>query len=59
MRDVVSAIISHEQIQYNRVCCFQSLDAVFPKYPFLYHLEITTSVVVPSGGPNKTTSTSI
>ena len=30
-RDVASAIISHEQTQSNRVCCFQILDAVFPK----------------------------
>ena len=31
VRDFASAIISHEQTQSNRVCCFQSLDAVFPK----------------------------
>ena len=31
MRDVASAIISHEQTQSNRVCCFQTLDAVFLK----------------------------
>ena len=31
VRDVGSAIISHEQTQLNRVCCFQTLDAVFPK----------------------------
>ena len=30
-RDVTSAIISHEQIQSNRVCCFQTLDDVFSK----------------------------
>ena len=30
-RDVASTIISHEQTQSNRVCCFQTLDAVFPK----------------------------
>ena len=35
VRDVAPAIISHEQTQYNRVCCFQTLDAVFPKDPFL------------------------
>ena len=29
--DVASVIISHEQTQSNRVCCFQTLDAVFPK----------------------------
>ena len=31
VRDVTSAIISHEQTQSNRVCYFQTLDAVFPK----------------------------
>ena len=31
VRDVASAIVSHEQTQSNRVCCFQTLDAVFPK----------------------------
>ena len=31
VRDVLSAIISHEQTQYNRICRFQTLDAVFPK----------------------------
>ena len=31
VRDVASAIISHEQTQSNRVCCFQTLDAVIPK----------------------------
>ena len=31
VRDIASAIISHEQTQSNRVCCFQTLDAVFPK----------------------------
>ena len=31
VRDVASAIISHEQTQSNRVCCFQTLDVVFPK----------------------------
>ena len=28
------AIISHEQTQSNRVSCFLTLDAVFPKDPF-------------------------
>ena len=32
--DVAFAIISHEQTQSNRVCCFQTLDAVFPNVPF-------------------------
>ena len=31
MRYVAPAIISQEQTQSNRVCCFQTLDAVFPK----------------------------
>ena len=31
MRNVASAIISHEQTQSYGVCCFQILDAVFPK----------------------------
>ena len=31
VRDVASATISHEQTQLNRDCCFQTLDAVFPK----------------------------
>ena len=30
VRDVVYAIISHDQTQTNRVCCFQTLDAEFP-----------------------------
>ena len=29
--DVASAIISHEKTQSNGVCCFQTLDTVFPK----------------------------
>ena len=33
VRDVTSAIISHEQSQSNRVCYFQTLDAVFLKDP--------------------------
>ena len=39
MRNVASAIISHEQIHSNRVCCLQALD-LFSEY-----LEITTGVV--------------
>ena len=31
VRDAASAIISHEQTQSNRVCCFQTLDAIFAK----------------------------
>ena len=31
VRDVASAVISHEQTQSNRVSWFQSLNAVFPK----------------------------
>ena len=38
VRDVASAIISHEQTQSNRVCYFQTLDAVFPKDPLSDHL---------------------
>ena len=34
VRDVASVIISQEQTQSNRVCCFQILDAIFPKDPF-------------------------
>ena len=34
MRDVAPAIISHEQTELNRVCCFQTLDVVFPKNLF-------------------------
>ena len=30
VRDVASAIISHEKTQSNRVCCFQTLNTVFP-----------------------------
>ena len=39
MKDVESAIISHEQTQSNRVCCFQTLDAVFPKDLYSDYLE--------------------
>ena len=36
VRDVASAIISHEQTQSNRVCCFQILDADISKgYAFV------------------------
>ena len=40
--DVASAIISHEQTQSNRVCCSQTLDAVFSKRsPFrLFNVSI-------------------
>ena len=38
VRDVASAIISHEQTQSNRVCYFQNLDAVFPKDPLSDYL---------------------
>ena len=31
VRDVTLDIISHEQIQSNRVCCFQTLDVIFSK----------------------------
>ena len=51
LKDVASAIISHERTLSNRVCCFQTLDAVFPKDLFSDYLEITTAVVVPCGDP--------
>ena len=41
MRDVASAIISHEQTQSNRDCGFQTSDAVFKRIHFqivLYQL---------------------
>ena len=38
VRDVTSAIISHEQTQSNRICYFQTLDAVFPKDPLSDYL---------------------
>ena len=43
----------------NRVCCFQSLDAIFPRNAFSFYLEITTSVVVPCGGPKNAQRTSM
>ena len=58
-RDVASTIISHEQTQSNRVCCFQTLDAVFPKDLFSNYSEITTAVFVPCGGCKKYPRTSI
>ena len=36
--NVASAIISHEQIQSNRTCCFQTSDAVSPKGLFSDYL---------------------
>ena len=48
MRCVASAIIAHEQTRSNRVCCFQTLDLVFPKDLSSDYLEITTAVVVSS-----------
>ena len=38
MGDVASANISHEQTQSNQVCCFQTLNAVFPTDLFLFRL---------------------
>ena len=46
VRDVASAIISHEQTQSNRVCCFQTLDAVFPKDLFSDYLLYIGSVMI-------------
>ena len=40
VRDVAFAIISHEQTQSNRVCCFQTLDEVFPKDVFSDYLHV-------------------
>ena len=40
VRDVAPAIISHEQTQLNRVCCFQTLNAVFPKDLFSDYLNV-------------------
>ena len=59
VRDVASAITSHEQTQSNRVCCFQTLDAVFPKHLLSDYLETTPAVVVPCCGPKKSSRTSI
>ena len=61
VKNVASAItcISHEQTQSNRDCCFQILDAVFPKDLFSEHLIITTAVVVSCDGPKKSPRTSI
>ena len=49
VRNVASAIISHEQTQSNRVCCFQTLDAAYPKdllsdY-FGYYVSFCSSVL--------------
>ena len=41
MRDVATAIISHEQTQSNCDCCFQTLDAVFLKDLFSDHFKIS------------------
>ena len=49
VRCVASAIIAHEQTRTNRVCCFQTLDLIFPKDLFSDHLETTTAVVVSCG----------
>ena len=38
VKDVAAAILSNKQTQSNRVCCFQTMDAVFPKVPFSDHL---------------------
>ena len=39
VRDVTSANIFHGQTQSNRVCCFQTFDAVFPKDLFSDYLN--------------------
>ena len=43
MIHLASAIISHEQTQSNRVCCFQTLGAVFPKDFILNYLGLNRS----------------
>ena len=53
VRDVASALTSHKQTQSNRLCCFQTLDAVFPKDLLSDCSETTTAVDVPCGGPKK------
>ena len=50
--DVRDVTIPHEQTHSNRVC-FQTWDVVFPNDLFSDYLEITTAVVVPCGGPEK------
>ena len=59
VRDLASAIITHEQTQQNRVCCFQTLDAVIPKDLLSDYLETPTAVVVQCGGPQTSPRTSI
>ena len=43
--------ICHEQTQTYREFCFKTLDAELLKDLFSEHLEITTAVIVPYGGP--------
>ena len=43
----------------NRVCCFQTSDALFPKDLLSDYLETATAVVVPCGGPKMYSRTSI
>ena len=59
VRDVASAIISHEQTHSNRVRVLKKLDAAFPKDLFSDYLEITTTVVVPYGDHKKSPRISI
>ena len=55
VRDVAFTVIYHEQSQLNRVCCFQTSDAVFSKDLFFFsdYLEITTGAVVPCAVPKR------
>ena len=46
VRDVASAIISHEQILSNWFCCFQTVDAVFPKELFSDYFHYAGSLLV-------------
>ena len=51
--------ISHKMTPSNRVCGFQTLDAVFPIDLFSDYLEITTADVVSCGGSKTSPRTSI
>ena len=54
----IRPMISHEQTQSNRVCCFQTWMLYFQRISFEDYLE-NTAVVVPCGGPKKSPLTSI
>ena len=46
MRDVTSAIISHEQTQQKPVCCFQFMASVFLKDPFIRLFHIIAIAII-------------